>query len=50
MMNFLSDLLNLVTIPLAIYGGYTLLGLPYTDEITALGRKLGAWVISKFRA
>ena len=34
--------------PLAIYGAYTMLGLPYTDTITALGRKAGAWVMSKF--
>lgn len=49
-MELLNTVISFLTIPLAIYGGYTLLGLPYTDEITALGRKLGAWVIAKFRA
>lgn len=41
-------MLDLIVIPLAVYGGYTLLGLPYTDQITALGRKAGAWVVAKF--
>lgn len=46
----LDFIVNLVTLPLAIYGGYVLLGLPATDSITALGRKFSAWVISKFSA
>lgn len=47
-MEMVMTVLNFITIPLALYGGYTMLGLPGTDAITALGRKAGAWVVSKF--
>lgn len=46
----LDTIVNLVTIPLAIYGAYVLVGLPKTDTISALGRKLGTWLLSKFQA
>lgn len=49
-MQLLNDILNLVTLPLAIYGAYVLLGLPKTDAISALGRKAAAWLASKFQA
>lgn len=35
--------------PLAAYGAYVLIGLPKTDTISALGRKVGEWLIAKFR-
>lgn len=42
-------MIDFVLYPLAIYGGYVLLGLPKTDTISALGRKLGTWLLDKFR-
>ncbi len=47
-MELVATLVDFLTIPLALYGGYTLLGLPGTDAITALGRKAGAWLMAKF--
>jgi hypothetical protein len=41
-------MIDFILYPLALYGGYTLLGLPGTDAITALGRKAGQWIMAKF--
>ena len=41
-------MVDFILYPLAIYGGYVLLGLPKTDTIAALGRKAGQWLIAKF--
>lgn len=36
-----------VITPLAVYGAWVLLGFPYTDEVTALGRKILVWARDK---
>ena len=43
-------MIDFILYPLAIYGAYVLLGLPKTDTISALGYKLGTWLITKFKA
>lgn len=47
MFEFIGTVVNFVTIPLAIYGAWALLGLPYTDQVTALGRKALTWITTK---
>lgn len=42
-------MVDFILYPFAIYGAYVLIGLPKTDTISALGRKLGEWLIAKFR-
>lgn len=49
MMNLLGDLVNLLTVPFAIYGVYVFLGFPPSDKITGFGAKALAWLTSKFR-
>lgn len=39
----------LVTYPLAFYGAYVLLGMPKTDAIVALGRKIIDFLRSKMQ-
>lgn len=46
-MNFINDVIGLLTVPFAIYGVYVFLGLPVSDKITRLGAKALAWFASK---
>lgn len=46
----IDTIVGLVELPLAVYGAYVLIGLPKTDTISALGRKLGTWLLAKFSA
>ena len=38
-----------VEYPLAVYGAYVLLGMPKTDAIVALGRKILDWLRGKLQ-
>lgn len=39
----------IVVYPLAFYGAYVLLGMPKTDAIVALGRKIIDWLRAKMQ-
>ena len=42
-------MIDFILYPLAIYGAYVLIGLPKTDTISALGYKVGVWLVNKFK-
>lgn len=42
-------MVDFILYPLAIYGAYVLIGLPKTETISALGYKVGAWLVNKFK-
>lgn len=48
-MELLGTVVDLLTVPFAIYGVYVFLGFPPSDKITALGAKAMAWITSKFK-
>lgn len=46
----LDTIINLLTVPFAIYGVYVFLGFPPSDKITAVGAKALTWLVSKFKS
>lgn len=41
-------MIDFIVFPLAFFGAYVLIGGPYTDNVTALGRKAYEWIKAKF--